>query len=209
LIILDRCFTLFKTDFPRSALFDCAFLSGSAALIYFPAIILFPFLVFTLIILRPFNLKEWIIMTIGFALPFFFMSVLLFWDHELIPFWENYFSRFGNIRAEFILTPPLSWWILSAFCFIMLVYSLAKLRLNFRKNIIRTRSNQQIIFVLLILGIGWLILSQKIDYLQMVFFTIPFSIFYSYLFVSARKRAYIFEYVFWIFFILILWNHFS
>jgi hypothetical protein len=208
LFILNRTFTLFKTDFPISALFDCAFLSGIAALVYFPAVILFPFLFIALIILRPFSFKEWIITLIGIVLPYFFISVFLFWNHALPAFWKSYSGMFANIHPEILVKPGLNILILAFYFVSLLIYSLVKLRMNYRKNIIRTRGNQQIIFVLLLLGSVWLMLTEKIEVIHFAILVIPLTVFSSYLFVSAKKRAMIFEYVLWGLIAIIIWNQF-
>jgi hypothetical protein len=207
LIILNRLFSLFKSSSPVSALFDSAFLSGIIALIYFPGFIIFPFLLITLIILRPFNIKEWLIMLIGICLPFFFISVFYFWKQSLGGFWKMYIEMFRKIRPELIIESGVELTILVIYILLILIYALIKLRLNFRKNIIRTRNNQQIIMVLMIMGIGWLMLAEKIKVIHFAFLLIPISIFSSYLFISAKKRVLIFEYVLWGLIAIILWNH--
>ncbi len=208
LFILNRAFTLFKNDSPVSALFDCGFLSGIAALIYFPAVIILPFLLITLIILRPFKIKEWLITIIGIILPYFFLSVFLFWNHNIAGFWKLYIGMFYDLSPHLTIQPYPAVTVLCIYLLVLLVYSLVKLRLNYRKNIIRTRSNEQVIFLLLITGAGWLLLSEKIDIIHFGFLMIPLSIFCSYLFISAGKRTMIFEYVLWVLLILIVWNQF-
>ena len=207
LVIIDRAFTLFKNEFPVSALFDCGFLAGTAALIYFPALILLPFLLTILFVLRPFSLKEWLITLIGIFLPCFFISTYMFWNHALLPFWKSYFSFFDDIHPQILIQKNLKILILAISIGILLILSLLKLRMNYRKNIIRTRSYQQVFFILLIFGAAWLMLAGRIEIIHFTFLIIPVSVFCSYYFVSAKKGKWLYEYVLWGLIAVIIWNH--
>ena len=75
---LDQIFALKASTKPSVQLFNIGFFLMSAALIHFPAIFLFAFMVFALIIMRPFNPREWMILMTGMLMPMYFMLVLLF-----------------------------------------------------------------------------------------------------------------------------------
>ena len=209
ILIIDRAFTLFKNEFPVSALFDCGFITGIASLIYFPAFVIIPVLFAMLIVLRPFKFKEWLITCIGIFLPYFFISIYMFWNHELIPFWKSYFNYFHGIHPQIMVKYNLKILILAITIGAFLILSLLKLRANYRKNIIRTRSYQQVIFILLIVGIAWLLLSEKIEIIHFAFLLIPVSVFCSYYFVSAKKGRLLYEYALWGLVAVIIWNHFT
>lgn len=206
LIILDRIFTVFKNEKVTSPLFDSAFLTGLAALLYFPALLLFPVLLIGLRILRPFNFKEWLIILIGFCLPFFFISVYMFWNRSLIPFWTSYTELFPDTRPEFDVqhTPPLIWLTIAVGTLLLL--SLLKLRANFSKNIIRTRSYQQIFFMLLLLGSISIGITRHIQIIHFALIALPVSLFISYYYLSAKKRLRLFDLSLWLLIALIVWN---
>ena len=207
LLIIDRAFALFKNEFPVSALFDCGFLAGIAALIYFPAIILIPLLLTTLLVLRSFSIKEWMITFIGIILPYFFVSVYMFWNHNIVGFWKKYIDSFSKLNSQIDFENNLKVNVLAAYILIILFFSLLKLRINFRKNVIRTRNNQFIFFILLIFSVGWLMLAEKIEIVHFAFLVIPVTVFCSYLFVSAKKKVWVYEYMLWGLIAVILWNH--
>lgn len=209
LFIIDRLLTLFKNEIPVSALFDCGFLAGTASLIYFPAAILIPFLLATLFVLRPFGLKEWLITLIGLFLPYFFISIYMFWIHELIAFWKSYMSFFQKINFEIIIENNLKILVLALSVGTLLILSIFKMRMNYRKNIIRTRSYQQVFFILLLLSAAWLVLVEKTQIIHFAFLIIPVSVFCSYYFVSAKKGKLIYEYVLWLLIAIIVWNNFG
>ena len=205
--ILDRAFTLYKSESPATALFDSAFLAGVAALIYFPALVLLPFLIALILLMLPFRIKDWLILFIGFLLPYFFLSTMLFWENSLMNFWKYYFSLFEDIRPRFDAPASLPLLILAGILALLLLLSLMKLWINFRKNKVRTRIMQQSVFILLMTGVAWLVFTNDIRTVHVTFLLIPLSAFIGYYFISARKRMWIFEGALWVIIGLIAWNH--
>lgn len=207
LVIIDRAFTLYKSEFPVSALFDCGFMAGTVALMYFPAIVICLFILAVLFIIRPLSFKELLITLIGIFLPCFFLSTYLFWNHELVSFWKSYIGFFHNIHPRILIMNNLNILILAISIGIILIFSLLKLRMNYRKNIIRTRSYQQLFLILLILGAGWIFFVESIEIIHFAFLIIPLSVFCSYYFVSAKKGKWIYEFALWALIGIIIWNH--
>ena len=205
--ILDRAFTLYKSESPATALFDSAFLAGVAALIYFPACILLPMLMALLLLMLPFRIKDWLILLIGFLLPYFFLSTMLFWENSMLAFWKHYFSLFGDIRLAYADIAGIPQIILGSLIGLLLLLSLMKLWINFRKNKVRTRIMQQSVFILLQSGIAWLVLASDIKIVHITFLIIPLATFIGYYFISARKRLWIYEGALWVIIGLIAWNH--
>ncbi len=73
IIILFRLFVTYKTDGPSVNFLDTGFLIALASLIYFPAILLFIFLLVALVMLRPLNWREWVYVFLGLMLPYLFV----------------------------------------------------------------------------------------------------------------------------------------
>jgi hypothetical protein len=206
LIIFNRMFTMFKNDKANAALFDSAFLSGVASLIYFPALLLFIVLIIALRILRPFNLKEWLIVMIGFILPYFFVSVYMFWNHSLIPFWSQYISLFSFSAPTVSIVQSNQMIYLGIVVGLLLLFSLLKLRANHSKNVIRTRSFQQLFFILFFLGTISIAITHEIKIIHLAILALPTALFIAYLYLSAKRRIRLFEFSLWILIAVIVWN---
>ena len=205
--VFDKSFSLIKNDSPTPAIFDSSFLAGVAALLFFPAFIIIPVMIIALTLLRPFNLREWLIMFIGFSLPYFFVTVWMFWDHNLLFFWKDYLSRFIRLKPEMMIafTPKL---ITLAILFgVWLLFALTKLRMNYLKNVIRARIIQQVLFLFFLFGTGSIFLGQKISIVNFALLAIPFSIFAAYYLLSAKKRIQFYEIFLWGVIGVIVWNH--
>lgn len=205
--ILDRLFYLYKSNATFSRLFDSGMLAGISALIYFPGFILLPLMLATLWVMRPFKLKEWLIVIVAFLIPFFYLSVYYFWNHELYKFWSSYVNHFRNLSPGFDIANIVSLKVLAVFIGILLLLSAAKLFRNYRKNTIRTRSYQQVFFIYFLFGIAWLFLSNTIELIHFSFLIIPMVIFFTYYFLSAKNKIWIYEGILYLWIALIVWNH--
>ncbi len=74
IIILFRLFVTYKSDGPSVNFLDTGFLIAIASLIYFPAILLFLFLIVALIMLRSSEWREWVYIFLGLLLPYLFVA---------------------------------------------------------------------------------------------------------------------------------------
>ena len=207
IFILDRIFYLYKSNSNFSRLFDCGLLAGISALIYFPCIILLPMMLATLWVLRPFRLKEWLLVITVFLLPFFYASIYYFWNHALQDFWKIYLHHFKISNPVIDINKSLPLTLLAIFSAAIFFLSSAKLIFNYRKNTIRTRSYQQVFFIYFLFGFGWLLFSNRIELIQFTFMIIPMVIFCSYYFLSAKKRIWAYESLLLLWIALIVWNH--
>lgn len=206
--VIDKTFTLFKNDSPIPSLFDSCFLISIASLIYLPAATMFILFLIALLILRPFNLREWMIALIGFGLPYFFLSVYFFWTDQLSIAWKNIIQNFvpAHLQFGFTIEKPLM------FLFIMLglilLLSLKRLVQHFYKNTVRTRSYQQILILFFIIAAASSFLLKTIPLYQMTILAIPLAVFFGYYFLAAKRRIWFSEMLLWILIGLIVWNHF-
>ena len=86
LISLAKIFSLYKKEKAVAIVFDSAFLVSIASLFFFPYAVFFLFILASLTLLRPFNLREYFIAIIGLILPYYFMGVYFFWVDRLPEF---------------------------------------------------------------------------------------------------------------------------
>ncbi len=204
---LDKTFALFKNDSAVSPLFDSCFLISIASLIYFPASIFFVLFMIALAILRPFSFREWVISFIGFFLPYFFLSVYLFWTDHLRSGWKSIGENFviRHLQTDFVMTKPLvSLLILLGLLFLL---SMNLLRQNFYKNVVRTRNNQQILFLFFLIAAASSYFLKTIPLYHFTLLAIPLSVFFGYYFLAVKKRIWLSELLLWLLVATIVWNH--
>lgn len=63
---------------PRKQMFNAGFLLSLASLLHFPAVAYFPFFIFAMLMLRPFNIGEWVVAMLGYLTPYYFFAGILF-----------------------------------------------------------------------------------------------------------------------------------
>ena len=86
---LHRLFSIYREELSLAAVFDSAFLLGIGGLFYTPVFtfILIPFI--SLIILKPFKLREWILVICGLLLPLLLSVALLFLFNQPLELLQN------------------------------------------------------------------------------------------------------------------------
>lgn len=82
--VWDRLISLYKSQKVKSTLFSAGLIIGCCSFFYFPSIFFFLLLMVSLLILRPFNLTEWITGIIGLLMPYYFLFSISYlkdkWD---------------------------------------------------------------------------------------------------------------------------------
>jgi hypothetical protein len=69
---------LYNSPMPKSLLFNIGLVVGGAVLLYHPCALLVLVAIFALLVVRPFNIAELIVMLMGVLAPFYFLGVYLF-----------------------------------------------------------------------------------------------------------------------------------
>ena len=82
ILVLPRLIGLFNKRNVQNEIFTLSVMISLCSLIYKPALIYLVLLYIALLILRPFRFSEWILVIIGFLLPYYLILVYCFvWDH--------------------------------------------------------------------------------------------------------------------------------
>lgn len=203
--VLDLSYTLGRTDRVAGRIFSAGFLTSLILLLWFTWAPVALYFLVLLAFLRPANIREWLIALTGLTLPFFFLSVWWFPD-ALSQHWMELQQFFAGYRLEKSSTLPDKSFRFAAYAALILLLSLLKLRGNYYKNIVRTRVYQQTMLVLLLLSLAMAFTAGSDTENGMFILLLPASTFFAYYFVSARRRFWLFETMFWILTGLIVWN---
>jgi hypothetical protein len=198
IMALDKTFSLFKNDSPVSPVFDSSFLLALATLIYFPAFILFFLFLYAIYNLRSFSFREFMIAAVGFTLPFFFLAVYGFLTGTLVSSTHDFFARFSLHKIHAGLGPAKAFLGFAIYLGVLILAALIRLRTNFYRNAIKTRSTQEILFLFFLLTVGGLFFLPQISLYHFTQLAIPFSVFLAYYFISATKRLWLYEVALWV-----------
>lgn len=188
IFVFDKLFSLYKHPAPLALSFDGAFLLSLAALFYLPTIFLFIFYILCILILRPFSWRLWTVSIMGLLLPFFFAFFYYFWNNELMSFYERVFV--SGIKRQIDLAHIFNVkYILSVVIVgILFILSLLKLQTNYFKNVTKSRLIQQLLVLLIPIGILSVLFSRDESLYRYSIIVLPVSIYLAYYFLSGKKR---------------------
>ena len=126
LFALNKLFTSYRKDNAFSQAFDAGLLISIATLFYFPYIVFLPLLGVGLIIMRPFNWREWLISFIGAAIPYIFVITFYFCKDTLdYLFFDKMFYPLTRVKTTQVF--PKSFYFMVGVGWVVLLFSLGKL----------------------------------------------------------------------------------
>ena len=187
LFALDKLFYLYKNDYPLGYEFDSCLLMAMAALFYFPLITFLAFYFISILLLRPFSWRDWVVGVLGFTIPFFFAFLYYFWNNKLLSFYERVFI--SGIKRQIELHSV----FVQGYTFTLLmviavsILAIIRLRANFYKNVSRTRLNQQVIIFYLVFGVLTVFVSYEELLYRFCVLALPLSIFVAYYLLSGKR----------------------
>lgn len=184
IVVIEKLIVSYKNPKPNNTLLIAGFFTGLATALGSPFLILFMWLTASVLIMRPASLKEWLLTSLGFLLPFYFLASGLYLTDQL---------KLEKIIPEFALR--ISWpklnqleWIRISLFFLLPWLSLFVGKKFFDKMMIQHRKSFSL---LLILYLAMLLicvaeLNKLPQLLQLLL--IPGSIMLSPLFSSFKKQ---------------------
>jgi len=188
IIFLNKLFNLYQAESAAFPTFDAGLFIGIAALFYWPSMFLLPLIWAALILIRPFNLKEWLVSFIGVGLPFLVFGTVLYWfdmlsilsiQTVLEPFYRVQFSAVYN--ETYIILFVILFFIVSASLikFFRDIRTFAKLRT--RKFLIL------LVWFFIFATLSYLI-SVKKTMISLSFLAVPLSVLFSNYFISLKNQ---------------------
>jgi hypothetical protein len=183
---LYQLFLLKQNDDSRAIVFNASFFAGLAAIVHPPVILILPFLFLMVWSIRPFVLRESLLITTGFGLPLIYGGLYLWWlntsiDLELLKQTTSYDVQ----RINFLVTASL---FLS-----MLFLSLIGIQSKMRVSSIRFKKLVNILWIIffvgLIMGIGDVTFFGQIERFSFLLISIPFFLPYAFMSKTWGKIA--------------------
>lgn len=188
LLALFKIGLSYRIDEAFSSIFDASFYIAIASLFYFPSIIIYPLIWVTLIVIRPFIWREWLISLLGLLLPYVFVVVYYFWtdkvnfllyDKIFFPSSDSLLTL-SNQRDTFLAV--------ASFLLLLLILSVVHLLKGWPVNTILSRNF--LVVLLWLLGLSILSYSMapvfNITYLAIA--AIPLAVFIANFFLMTRFK---------------------
>ena len=187
LVAIHRFFSAFDRVKPYSAVFDAGLYLGIAALFYFNLVVLFPALFFSVPILtRETRWREFVIVTLGFLLPFIFAA-----SYALV---TNHFLQLLYVYEQNTLTPnnhlrgnlPLQLYL--GFLIILTVLGSFKILQQYDTKKVSTRKFFTVFFLLFVTSLASFTFVPATSQEMLVITAIPVTFLVSNFFVFLKSR---------------------
>ncbi len=186
--------SVYKSDRALSPVFNGAFCLSATTIFYPPFIVFIVMCFICLLILRPFVLREWILVLIGIALPYFFYISLLFLFDKNI---QNPTLNLANsFHAPSIPTYIKGSFLINLSLGIIAVFALIFFLIKTVSNIIKTQKTFVVFMWIFLLSIPtWFIISTGGAFSALLS-AMPLSVFCG-IYIGNTKRRILAELLLW------------
>lgn len=205
ILVFYRMFNAYKTEGSSMNFLDAGLLISLASLFYFQALGFFLLLLAAMLVLRPFNWREWTYAWIGLIIPYLFLcSVYFLADIPLKAYFGDISGSLAKHPIQFNLSEIISWGY-SGIVTLICSYDMIE---NSRNMKIQTRKFFRI-FLLFFLFSGLIFLVVPGTGKGMVYYlSVPLAYLFTFYFTKS-KRNWFHELLFIMFFLLLLWQRIS
>lgn len=184
--IIYRMANLYMTTTANYSVFNVGLIMGFITLFYEPAIVFVLLIPFTLFVMRPFRIREWLIGFLGVTTPYYFLGVILFltdnfrWN-KLLPIVDFDFpaipsSIFVTISIALLVLP----FIIGGFF----------VQDNLNKMLIQVRKNWSLLLLFLIISMLIILVNGGDEYVNWIACLIPLSAFHAAAYYYPDKRKF-------------------
>lgn len=187
IIILFEIYGSYRQVSTTGNFFNIGFWLGVGSLFYFGEIAFLFFTFLGISILHKFSLKDILVITIGFVVPYFLSGVYFFWYDRLGWFWETQIlSNLGFLDINLAY----SWETYTKLIFFTLLFLMVLTSFNgylLKKNF-QIQKNLIILFWSLFFGILPLLFQSDIKLEYFLIFVVPLSVFLSFNLSNMRPQ---------------------
>jgi hypothetical protein len=184
ILALKNLISIYKKDKPINAILFAGFYIGIVSSFETFYFIFFGWLTIALLIMRPASLREWIILFIGFGLPFYFLISFLYLTNDLI---AATIFKMPSFKISIPSLSGLNWVKFSILIFLPLIgFSVANKHVG--KILIHGRKSYLLFLVLFLTVITLCIISFKDIPFCFYLLPIPFSVLTTHLYTSSKRN---------------------
>jgi hypothetical protein len=186
ILISGWLFSLFKSDKPYARIYNIGFLASLNLFIYFPSALFLLYVMIGLLIMRPFILREWILLLLGIISPIY-LAFSWYYLNDSLPD----FSQTQLINAAGLQLPKqLGQWIVLLNYLILTGLSVLFLPASLFGGLIQVRKFAGLMFAFLLLVLLSFIMRQENSYTHLVLLSLPLSVVFSLLIENSRSTLF-------------------
>jgi hypothetical protein len=170
-----RMLNLYSSNQPGGAIFNIGILIGFCSMLYFPSIVFALLMLFALVTMRPFRIREWIIGLIGVTTPYYFLFIVLYlggnWSWALI---------FPPLKFRLPMLPS-SIWITVSIALLVIPFIIGGffVQNNLSKMLIQVRKSWSLLLLFLMIAASTIFINADAMYTNWVLTALPFAAFHA------------------------------
>lgn len=201
--LFSQIVKLYNSPNPKTLLFNIGLIIGGCILAYHPTTLLILIAIFALMVVRPFNITEWLVMLMGVCAPFYFLFMYLFLTDRLaqlqqyVPMWQ--------LNLPDVETTPLFFVTIGVVLLISAI-GVYQFQDKSRRMLIQVRKNWGVLMVMLLIMLPLPFISKNATLDSLLLWCIPVSPFMANAFIYPRKNAFP-VIMFWMLFALVVVNN--
>jgi hypothetical protein len=186
ILALRRLFTTHRKETAYAEVFDAGMYVALATLFYVPALVFMPLIWVSLILIRPFIWREWIISFFGFVTPYLFVGMYYYWIDKFSYLW--YDKIFYPIGINHInLDWPLADYLLFGMLTFIALVSFTRVFSGVAVNTVRAKNNLMVLLWMCGLSAVSVLIAPEFSIRYFAFLAVPCSIFASNYFLSLKR----------------------
>ena len=175
ILILSWLFKIYNNPKVKGIIFNIGLAIGICSFIFFPSITFFVWVLFALIIMRPFRINEWLLCLVGVTVPYYFYAAYLFFtDHWS---WQK-LTPYLSIKIPLIQQ---SIWIAGSSFLLMIPFLIGGYYVqdNLRRLLIQVRKTWSLLLLYLLIAIFVPFVNTSNGFENWVMAAVPFAAFHS------------------------------
>lgn len=186
IFVLHILLGTYRQDKSFAAIFNCGLLIGLAGQFYFPSLVFLVFGLISIIILRPFIWREWVMLLLGMLIPFIYGGVYYFWyDHY--PEITHRVIIDPIVNRSFFLKLDSADYFLTAMTLLVLLVSAGRVVSGSLTSTLKTKKGISIFLWFTFFALVCILPAQNFGVGTFRFVIYPFAFFASNYFLNARR----------------------
>lgn len=173
--IFYRMMLLYNVPKAGNVIFNIGLLLGIVTMLYHPAVVFILLVIFTLFIMRPFRIREWVIALLGVTTPYYFLALILYftnqwsWGHILPTITFNLpripTSVFTTISISLLVIPFIAGGVF--------------VQNNLNKMLIQVRKGWSLLLLFLMISLSVILIDGDTNYVNWILCVVPISAFHA------------------------------
>ncbi|MBC7829454.1 MAG: hypothetical protein H7122_17035 [Chitinophagaceae bacterium] len=173
--IFYRMMLLYNIPKAGNVIYNIGLLLGIVSMLYHPAIVFILLVIFTLFIMRPFRIQEWVIALLGITTPYYFLALILYFSNQ----WSwGHLLPAVSFNLPLMPTSPFTT-ISIVLLVIPFIVGGVFVQNNLNKMLIQVRKGWSLLLLFLMISLSVILIDGDTKYVNWILCIVPISAFHA------------------------------